>query len=98
VAAAEDATGTNRAAILAESAHACNVIGDYDVGYARVSEAIDLIAAADSDDVRLALLLEERASIGTKQGLDCRADLARALELVPRQPPRCSSGSRSATR
>lgn len=87
---AERATGTDRAAILAESAHACNVVGDYEVGYARVSEAIDLVAAdADTptERERLALLLEERASIGTKQGLDCRTDLARALELVPRQPP-----------
>ena len=87
---AERAAGTTRAAILAESAHACNVIGDYEVGYARVSEAVDLVAAnaaTTSDKERLALLLEERASIGTKQGLDCRADLARALELVPRHPP-----------
>jgi DNA-binding CsgD family transcriptional regulator len=89
---AEGATGTDRAAILAESAHACNVIGDYEVGYARVSEAIDLVAAgpvatSEGERTRLALLLEERASIGTKQGLDCRPDLARALELVPRQPP-----------
>ena len=87
---AELATGTDRAAILAESAHACNVIGDYEVGYARVSEAIDLVAADADTPIqreRLALLLEERASIGTKQGRDCRPDLARALELVPRQPP-----------
>ena len=89
---AERITGTDRAAILAESAHACNVIGDYDVGYARVSEAIDLVAAgastaSDTERTRLALLLESRASIGTKQGLDCRADLVRALELVPRRPP-----------
>jgi DNA-binding CsgD family transcriptional regulator len=87
---AERAAGTTRAAILAESAHACNVIGDYEVGYARVSDAIDLVAAGADTPIereRLALLLEERASIGTKQGLDCRADLVRALELVPRHPP-----------
>jgi DNA-binding CsgD family transcriptional regulator/tetratricopeptide (TPR) repeat protein len=92
VPAAERISAIDRAAILAESAHACNVIGDYDVGYARVSEAIDLVGSgagpgSEGERTRLALLLESRASIGTKQGLDCRADLLRALELVPRQPP-----------
>ena len=84
---AADRTGADHVAVLEAAVRAAELAGDYDRGLALATGALKEVDA-DADPVRAGLLHSSRAHLKMLLGReDYAAELARAVELVPADPP-----------
>ncbi len=83
----EEVIGLDRAAVLREAVEAAHESGDAEIGLRLADEALDAALTAGAHELA-ALILERRARIRRHLGIDgAVADIERALQLVPEEPP-----------
>ncbi|GAA5120719.1 ATP-binding protein [Pseudonocardia adelaidensis] len=83
----DEVIGVGRAAVLREAVEAAHESGEAETGLRLADEALDAALAVGAHRLA-ALVLERRARIRRHLGIDgAVADIERALQLVPEQPP-----------